>query len=389
MKIKFLGIFPVSRSQFVGIEIFFFILFFLLTIFFFSYTFPAYIDDPMILFHARFLKYAALLSTFFIVIESQYVFNSLVKQQKRTIELQNIELKSQKEEIATQLEIISEQKKNITDGIIYASTIQQALLPDFSEVIKNHEYFIFYRPKEIVSGDFYWCYNHYGRIIIAAADCTGHGVPGAFMSVLGITNLNEIMAKAPENISAAEILERLRSRVIKAFEKKNQSQQRKDGMDIALYIIEPDGKTLQFAGANNPLYIIRKNENDNFPQTDNKLISITNNDKFSLIQIKGDKMPIGNFKAIHPFTNHTLTILPDDRLYAFSDGYIDQFGGPYGKRLGTSTFKKLLLSIQDKNMESQKQILELTIDEWIKSNPDQRQEQIDDMLIIGLHIKEQ
>ncbi len=388
MKIKFLGIFPVSRSQFIGIETFFFILFFMMTIFFFAYSFPAYIEDPMILFHARFLKYAALLSTFFIVIEAQYVFNAMIKQQKQIIEQQNIKLFEQKEEIASQLEIISEQKKNITDGIIYASTIQQALLPECGEIIKPFDYFILYRPKEIVSGDFYWCYNHYGRIIIAAADCTGHGVPGAFMSVLGINNLNEIMARSPQDISAAEILERLRSRVIKAFEKKNQSQRRKDGMDIALYIIEPDGKTLQFAGANNPLFIIRKNENDNFPEIDKK-ITLTNNDNFTLIQIKGDKMPIGNFKAIHPFTNHTLTILPDDRLYAFSDGYIDQFGGPYGKRLGTSAFKNLLLSIQDKNMEAQKQILEQTIDEWINSNPDQRREQIDDMIIIGLHLKKQ
>ena len=361
------------------------------------YRFPAYIDDPLILFHAKFLKYAALVSTFFIVIEYQYVISKMISTQKDIIERQNQELREQKEEILRQKEeiqaqrdiaqqqykIIAEQKKHITDGIVYASTIQRSLLPEDVDVLEGFEYFIFYRPKEIVSGDFYWFYKRGERIIIAAADCTGHGVPGAFMSLLGITYLNDIMAKTFHNIMPHEILEELRSRIIKTFERKQGGEERKDGMDIAIYIIEPDRETLHFAGANNPLYIVRAINNNNFPSESEK-VKIQYDNEFALIQIKPDKMPVGNFKAMKPFTSQTIKIMSGDTFYTFSDGIIDQFGGERGKRMGSARFKKLILSMQGLSMHEQKTFIERAIDDWMKQNPELNLTQLDDMLLLGL-----
>ncbi len=400
MKIKFLGIFPVNKNQFIAIETFFFVFFLVLTVFFFAYRFPDYIDDPLLIFHSKYLKYAALFSTFLIVIEAQYVLNAFIKNQKQIIEQQNIELQNQKEEILVQkeeiqaqrdlaqkqYEIIAQQKKHITDSIIYASTIQQALLPEFVDILKDYEYFILLKPKDIVSGDFYWFYNKGGRLIVVAADCTGHGVPGAFMSVLGITYLNEIMAKNPDNIMPHQILEQLRTKIISAFHKNGEGEQPKDGMDMAIYIIENDRKTLHFAGANNPLYIIRHNSKNNFPEETAKIKLTQGDNGYTLIHVKGDKMPVGNFRASKPFTYVTLEIQEKDRLYTFSDGYMDQFGGKYGKRFSSSKFKKLLLSIQDKNMQEQKQVLEQTLEQWINANPALELTQLDDILIVGLQV---
>ncbi len=353
----------------------------------------------MILFHAKFLKYAALISTFLIVIEYQYVISKLISTQKQIIEKQNIELRSQKEEILKQKEeiqeqrdiaeqqyrIIAEQKKHITDSITYASTIQRSLLPQDIDFLKEFEYFIFFRPKEIVSGDFYWFHERNGRIIIAAADCTGHGVPGAFMSLLGMTYLNEIMAKSRPDIMPHEILEELRSRIIRTFSRAENAKERKDGMDIALYIIEADRKTIHFAGANNPLYLVRKVNNDNFPPEDQR-IKIQYEGDYALVQVKADKMPIGNYKNIKPFTSRTIEIMKGDTLYTFSDGFMDQFGGEYGKRFGSARFRRLILSLQEFNMQEQKRFLEQAIDTWMGQNPDLDLMQLDDMLIIGLRI---
>jgi len=399
VKIKFLGIFPVNKNQFIWIETFFFIFFLIMTVFFFSYRFPAYIDDPLLVFHAKYLKYAALIATFLIVIEAQYVLNLFIKDQKQIIEEQNRELKQQKEEILRQkeeiqaqrdlaqqqYEIIAEQKKHITDSIVYASTIQRAMLPEYIDLLRDYEYFIFFRPKEIVSGDFYWFYKKGERLFVAAADCTGHGVPGAFVSMLGMTYLNDIMAKSPDNIMPHQILEQIRQKIIKTFTRKN-DQAPKDGMDIAIYVIEPDKQTLHFAGANNPLYIIRKNENNNFPQQNNR-IKLVASEKHTLIHLKGDKMPVGKFQTLKPFTLLTINIMPDDRLYVFSDGFIDQIGGNLGRRFGSAQFKRLLLSIQDLSMEEQKKVLNQTLDQWIHQNPKLDIGQLDDVLVLGIKIK--
>ncbi len=399
MKVKFLGIIPVTKNQFIGIETFFFVFFLSLTVFFFSYSFPAYIDDPMLIFHAKYLKYAALIATFLIVIEAQYVLNAFIKDQKAIIQLQNQELINQKEEILRQkeeiesqrdlaeqqVEIITQQKKHITDSIVYASTIQRALLPEYLDILKDYEYFIFFRPKEIVSGDFYWFYKKSGRLIVVAADCTGHGVPGAFMSLLGITYLNEIMAKSSDDIMPNEILEQLREKVITAFRKKDQNSERKDGMDMAVYIIEPSRNKIHFAGANNGLYIIRHIDNDNFPE-ENDRIKISTENNYALIELKADRMPVGNYRHQKPFETISVKVLKDDTLYTFSDGYTDQLGGKYGRRFGSARFKKLLVSLEGLPMEERKEVLEQKIDNWIHKNPALNLSQIDDMLVVGLKI---
>ena len=337
-------------------------------------------------------------AAFFTVVEAQYVMNKMVSDQKKVIEQQNIELINQKEEILKQKEeiesqrdlareqyqIISEQKKHITDSIVYASTIQRALLPESVDFLSEFEYFIFFRPKEIVSGDFYWFHEKGNRIIVAAVDCTGHGVPGAFMSLLGMTFLNDIMVKAKNDIMPSEILEQLRDRIINTFHKV-EGEEKKDGMEMALYILEPDRKTLHFAGANNPLYIVRETVKDNFPQESDK-VKLVKDSAYTLVQIKADKMPIGRFQQIKPFTHQTINLLEGDSLYIFSDGILDQFGGPHDKRFGSARFKKLLLSIQYLSMQEQKLFLKQTIDDWMQMNPDVDNEQLDDMLVVGLRM---
>ncbi len=400
MKIKFLGIFTVSRRQFELIEAFFFVFFFSLTIFFFVYQFPEYVSDPYVLYHARFLKYAALIATFLTVIEYQYVVSKLINSQKEIIEQQNVQLKNQKEEILKQkeeiaaqrdlaqqqYELIAEQKKSIMDSLHYASTIQRAILPEYEDILRDLDYFIFYRPKEVVSGDFYWFYRRdNGRIIIAAADCTGHGVPGAFMSLLGITYLNDIMAKTADDVMPDEILNQLRERVIKAFHSTNGEEEPKDGMDIAIYILEPDLRTLHFAGANNPLYIVRRADLHTLPE-ESKQVRVRVEQNLALIDLRADKMPIGRFRNMRPFSRQTIKIYQDDLLYTFSDGIVDQFGGTYGKRFGSSNFKKLLLSIANLPISEQKQAIERAVDSWMQQNPDLKIEQVDDMLVVGVKI---
>ena len=397
--IKFLGIFPVTRRQFEFIEFFLMIFFIILAVLAFAYRFPPYIDDPLVIYHSKFLKYAALFGFFLVVAEYQYIIGKLLSYQNRVIEMQNKELKEQKEEILKQKEeieeqknltqkqykIILKQKEHITDSIVYASTIQRSLLPDEIEFLDSYDFFILFRPKEIVSGDFYWFYKKEKRLFVAAADCTGHGVPGAFMSVMGITFLNDIVSKSRKDVMPNEILEELRNRIIKAFEKKNTTETRQDGMDIALYIVEPDRRTLHFAGANNSLFLVRKTIVNNFPQDSNR-IKITVNDNYSLIELKPDKMPIGNYIQIKPFRSYTLKIYPNDRLYTFSDGIVDQFGGEYGRRFGTTRFKKLLLSVQDLSMKEQEKVIGKTVDDWINNSNVKGISQLDDMLIIGLEI---
>jgi len=258
-------------------------------------------------------------------------------------------------------QILAYQKKQITDSIEYASRIQTAILPpgDFiTKLIPQH--FIFFKPRDVVSGDFYWVTHKNNKMIIAAVDCTGHGVPGAFMSMLGFAFLNEIVNKEID-LNANIILNQLRNYVKKSLHQTGKENETKDGMDAALCIIDKENQELQFAGAYNPLYLIRDNK---------------------LEQIKGDRMPIGIY--VHEkesFTNHIIKLQENDIIYLFTDGYADQFGGPNGKKFRNSAFKNLLTAIHDKSMKEQKEILEKTFYEW-KGN----REQIDDILIIGIRI---
>jgi len=284
----------------------------------------------------------------------------LVRERTHELEVANIEIEAQRDLATSQRDMISQQKKEIEDSILYAQRIQKSLLPATSlltELLPEH--FIFFKPRDIVSGDFYWANFIHDKLIITAADCTGHGVPGAFMSMLGIAFLNEI-ANKQEHMDANLILDQLRNEIIQALGQKGAEGESKDGMDMALIIVDQENNTIQFAGANNSLYLIRNKE---------------------LTETKGDKMPVAIHETMRPFTRHTVPLEEGDSVYIFSDGYADQFGGPKGKKFLYKKFKNLLSDISDKSMAEQNLILEQTMADW-QGNEDQ----IDDMVIIGIRI---
>jgi serine phosphatase RsbU (regulator of sigma subunit)/uncharacterized protein HemY len=273
----------------------------------------------------------------------------------------NILLAEQNEQIKRQRDQIFQQKKEITDSIQYASRIQRAVLPSPAALDNfNIQYFILYKPRDIVSGDFYWINERNNKLIVTAADCTGHGVPGAFMSMLGMTLLNEITAK-PEINNPAQILDELRALIIKSLHQSGSPEQTKDGMDMALCMIDKDLKHVQFSGAFNSLYIVRGNE---------------------LIEGQADRMPVGfHDKLTNNFSFQEFELQSDDNLYIFTDGYVDQFGGENGKKFMAKRFKQLLVDIHEKTMDEQKQLLDKTITDW-RGELDQ----VDDILVIGLRV---
>lgn len=288
--------------------------------------------------------------------------NIVLKAKNKEILAQKEEIETQRDEIEIQRDTLAKQKQEITDSIHYASRIQAAVLPpqEFINKILPHNYFILYKPRDIVSGDFFWISQKENKTVITVADCTGHGVPGAFMSMLGISFLNEIV-NANNVLDANMILNELRDHVIKALHQTGESGENKDGMDIALCVIDFDRKKLQFSGAYNPLYLIRNKE---------------------LLHFKADKMPIGiYFKGDQSFTNQEIEFQKGDTIYVFSDGYVDQFGGEKNSKFKSKQFKELLVNIQIKSMTEQKEILDQTIEKWKGEN-----EQIDDILVMGIKL---
>ncbi|NOY37965.1 MAG: SpoIIE family protein phosphatase [Chlorobi bacterium] len=264
-------------------------------------------------------------------------------------------------EIRMQKEEIEAKNKDIMDSIKYAERIQTALLPpgDYIQELFP-ERFILFLPRDIVSGDFFWIMKKEERIITVAADCTGHGVPGAFMSMLGMAFLNEITNVGTIS-HASEILDQLRSLVVSSLRQTGNEGESRDGMDIALHIFNQKTMQIEFAGANNPLILIRDNE---------------------LTVIKPDRMPIGiSRKMDQPFTNHILDVQKGDLLYIFSDGFQDQFGGPDNKKFMIKNFKSLLLEIHHRSMDEQKEALLHTIMNWMDDQP-----QVDDILVLGIKV---
>jgi serine phosphatase RsbU (regulator of sigma subunit)/Tfp pilus assembly protein PilF len=259
---------------------------------------------------------------------------------------------------------IEEKNKEITDSINYALRIQQAMLTSEEYISKflSREFFIFYQPKDIVSGDFYWAYssptnNRY--FYIATADCTGHGVPGAFMSLLNINFLNENVIER-NLIEPNKILNEQRKEIIKALNPKG-TENSKDGMDCVLCRFDFDTMLLTYAAANNPIWILRNQE---------------------LLEFKADKMPVGKYNEEElEFSQQIIQLQKGDIVYTFTDGFVDQFGGLQGKKFKYKQLSDLLVSISPLSMIEQKNILDKTINEW-KGNLDQ----VDDMLIIGIKI---
>lgn len=279
-------------------------------------------------------------------------------------------------EIVKQKKQIENAHEEITASINYAKYIQSSVLPKVDQLeLWLGDHFILYKPKDIVSGDFYWVSRVDNKTVIVAADCTGHGVPGAFMSMLGITLLNEIVNK-DFITNPGVILNRLREGITNSLKQKSETWGQKDGMDIALCTIDHKTRKLQFAGAVNPLYVIRKSYSENIG-----IIHKESANGNTLIEIKGDRMPIGIVNMTDNFTCHEIDILKGDRYYLFSDGFPDQFGGPEHKKLSYSQFRELLIKITTADMTQQKLMLEKELYEWQGNNT-----QTDDILVIGFTI---
>jgi serine phosphatase RsbU (regulator of sigma subunit) len=278
---------------------------------------------------------------------------------------QNEKILESNEELTVLNEAISKQKNEILDSITYAKKIQAALLPPeqyFHEIL--NDVFILFKPRDIVSGDFYWIKQVNQYVIMAAADCTGHGVPGAFMSILGMNYLNEIIQRR-EITQANQVLNELRKQIRNSLRQHGQAEESKDGIDMALCVIDEKNNTLQYSGANNPLYLIR--DKNGVPE---------------LTEFKADRMPLGYYPGrFKTFTNQDIQLEYGDVFYLFSDGFIDQKGGKENKKFMSKKFKDLLIKIHQEPMQGQKNILDKTLADWMGDNP-----QIDDILVIGVRI---
>ena len=257
---------------------------------------------------------------------------------------------------------IKAQNREITCSIQYASKIQNALLPPDDELEKVFQsYFILSKPKDIVSGDYYWLAGKDDKTIIAVADCTGHGVPGAFMSLLGVSFLNEIINKTVI-VRANEILNQLRGQLIKSLRQTGKTDEARDGMEIALCVIDFRRRKIQFSGAFRPLYLFRNGD---------------------LHELNGDTMPIGLYEEEeeNSFTNKEIMFEKEDTIYLFTDGYADQLGGDSRKTFRSQNFKKLLVDIHHYPMQKQKELLNKKLNEW-KGDLDQ----VDDILVVGIKL---
>jgi len=328
----------------------------------------------------------ALASVIFYFLREKQKINKLLVAQNQEILRQKAEIEDQKQEIESQRDLaerqrdqIADQQKQITDSIKYASRIQTAVLPR-SQNLKNYlrDFFVYYQPKNIVSGDFYWVTPlSDGRIAVAVADCTGHGVPGAFMSMLGITLLKELTAMHI-NESAGEILFKLRQLVMASLNQTGSEGESHDGMDMGLVLIDKKTHEIEYAGAYLPLLIARKSDLEGFG-ADQPVESF---DGYSIYEFKGNKMPIG-FHVIgeKPFVTHKIKYQPSDVFYLFSDGYTDQFGGPSNLKYMLINFKKLLLGIQQYSLEEQRRIIEQNFEEYRGI-----QKQVDDILVLGFKV---
>jgi len=282
-------------------------------------------------------------------------------------------------EILKQKAIIEEKNKDITDSIEYAKRLQRSVFLE-KELLKKlaPDSFIFFKPRDIVSGDFYW-FTHFtltgditnsdrsrtaagtDLLVVAAADCTGHGVPGAFMSIIGNTLLNQTINN-PDITSPAQALDHVNEELKKMLSQKKDEAPIRDGMDISLCVIDFQNKRLNYAGANNPLFIVRGK---------------------AVIELKADKQPITASSEIEarPFTDQTFDLQAGDSIYLFTDGYADQFGGPKGKKFMYKRFEETLINMQDNTMEEQKGILYYTFENWRGNLA-----QVDDVLVIGIRV---
>jgi serine phosphatase RsbU (regulator of sigma subunit) len=292
-----------------------------------------------------------------------YVFDKIrtrkLKQSKKVLEEKVTE---RTEELAAKNAELAEKNKDITDSIRYAKRIQEAILPPESLVKKYlPDSFIFAKPKDIVSGDFYLVDKKGEQVVFAAVDCTGHGVPGAFMSIVGHNILSHALSESG-TVTPSVLLDKLNKGVSEALNQASEDTKLRDGMDIALCAVNFNTLELQFAGAYNPLFIVRGGE---------------------FIEVKGDNIAIGSYTGIQQstYTNHRIQLQKGDIIYVFTDGYIDQFGGPDGKKFKLNQFKSMLSTLNNVSLPQQALIIEKSIEQWRGVL-----QQVDDILVIGVKI---
>jgi serine phosphatase RsbU (regulator of sigma subunit) len=283
--------------------------------------------------------------------------NIKLEEKNRTISIQKDEIAIQRDLAAAQRDQIAYQKKHITDSIEYARRIQTALMPSLELFSDRLEHFVLYKPLAIVSGDFYWVSSRVNSQVIISADCTGHGVPGAFMSMLGVTLLNEIV-NGKNILMPDQVIENLRQGVIKSLNQVADQDSIKDGMDLSVCVVDFDKDILWFSGANNPLFLVRDSE---------------------LIHYRADKMPASIYYKMQPFTLHRIDLRKGDAFYIFSDGYADQFGGPHQKKFMSVKLKETLVALSALPMLKQGERLNEIFEEWRGNNP-----QLDDVTFIGV-----
>lgn len=281
---------------------------------------------------------------------------------EKVVRERTFEVVAQKEEIEKNRDEIERNVKNITDSIKYAKRIQRAIFPASSDIKKLlPESFVFFRSKSIVSGDFYWVEKKNDKVLFAAVDCTGHGVPGAFMSLVANNLLNQAITEHGLTQPAA-ILDEVNSGLTNTLHQTYEESSVKDGMDIALCALDFKNLKLEYAGAYNPVFIVRNGE---------------------LLETKANKFPIGVFvgEKLKKFTNHEIEVKKGDAVYVFSDGFADQFGGPFSKKFKKREFKKMLIRIANLPMNEQLKEIEKTLDEWQGSL-----EQVDDIVVLGVRV---
>lgn len=300
--------------------------------------------------------YSISVGLFLVLLLALFIFRGYRQKQKA-----NSIIIQQKAEVEKQKELVELKNKEITDSINYAKRIQQAKLPKKEEIYAAlPQSFILFKPKDIVSGDFYFFHKNERNIFIASADCTGHGVPGAFMSMIGSEKLEDAVSQTTDT---SEILKLLNKGIKTSLHQSEINESTRDGMDIALCSIDTENRIVKYAGANRPIWIVHKGQTE-------------------IEETKATKKAIGGFTEDNQhFDSHELKLKHGDTFYIFTDGYADQFGGEDGKKLMTKKFKEILINIQDKTMLEQEKYLATFVDNWRGKT-----EQIDDILVIGVRL---
>lgn len=283
-----------------------------------------------------------------------------------------------KKQVENQRYLIQQKNDEIMDSIRYAKRLQDAILPSRNEIKKSLKYhFIYFNPKDIVAGDFYWFEQVKNHTFFAVADCTGHGVPGAMVSVVCSNALTKVVLEEKE-YTPSIILDRAKEIIIDQFKKSGEKVN--DGMDISLCRLDTETNQLEWAGAHNPLWVIRQKNNIDSESINN--IKIEDFNDCTLLEYKADKQPVGNFEYGKPFRNNLIQLYPEDELYLFTDGFADQFGGEKGKKYKSGTLKKFLIKIRDVSTEKQEELISKEFQNW-KSH----HEQVDDVCLMGVKIK--